>query len=351
MGERSGLGTGAAYAAHPHDMNSDLPSGVYWRSAQADDAVALLKFIQLAAQAQNSTATTTLHDIEALFQNPYFNVEHDSRLMLLPTDSTETIIGAAWVLVNQNTAELWFQTHPHIEQTAQVEEALFAWCFVRGCQWLNASTNSDLSPSTHWLYGISWQDDHQRCNLFLHYGFYPLRFFAKMQQELAPLVNTPLIVPTLEPYISIVPFEITHSELVRQAYNEIFQEDWHYHYIDVDEWQRDYIGKHGFFPQLSFTAWCGEEMVGFSLNHVLGEYTPSLQSVSGHITAIGVKPTWRKRGIAKALLHTSLNAFIAAGLPLSTLDVDSDNPNEALGLYIKAGFIPLRMVVYFGKQV
>jgi mycothiol synthase len=53
---------------------------------------------------------------------------------------------------------------------------------------------------------------------------------------------------------------------------------------------------------------------------------------------VGVTRAWRKRGIAPALLATTLRAIAEAGLDKAVLDVDSDSPTGALGLYTGLGF-------------
>ena len=59
---------------------------------------------------------------------------------------------------------------------------------------------------------------------------------------------------------------------------------------------------------------------------------------SSYIDLVGVTRAWRKRGIAPALLAKTLSAVAAEGLDKAVLDVDSDSPTGALGLYTGLGF-------------
>jgi mycothiol synthase len=88
-----------------------------------------------------------------------------------------------------------------------------------------------------------------------------------------------------------------------------------------------------FDPALWFVARQGDETVGFCL----GRRRNWQGSADGYISDVGVRPSHWRRGIAFALLTTALTAFAADGLATATLDVDADNPTEAVRLYRKAG--------------
>jgi ribosomal protein S18 acetylase RimI-like enzyme len=53
---------------------------------------------------------------------------------------------------------------------------------------------------------------------------------------------------------------------------------------------------------------------------------------------VGTLREHRGRGLAGALLRHSLLAYRDAGFDEAALDVDSDNPTGALGVYQRAGF-------------
>jgi ribosomal protein S18 acetylase RimI-like enzyme len=53
---------------------------------------------------------------------------------------------------------------------------------------------------------------------------------------------------------------------------------------------------------------------------------------------LGVERTWRGKGLAKALLATSFNAFGEAGLTHTMIGVDAENPTGAFRLYESVGY-------------
>ena len=57
--------------------------------------------------------------------------------------------------------------------------------------------------------------------------------------------------------------------------------------------------------------------------------------------------SWRGKRIAAALLARALDSYRDAGFDRAVLDVDSDSPTGAVGLYARMGFVPTtRRVIY-----
>lgn len=89
---------------------------------------------------------------------------------------------------------------------------------------------------------------------------------------------------------------------------------------------------------LSFLAMDGDEVAGLVIVDV-NEEDWLRQGYSGsYVSLVGVVASWRRKGVAPALLAASLRASRDAGLERVALDVDSENPSGALGLYTGMGF-------------
>ena len=58
----------------------------------------------------------------------------------------------------------------------------------------------------------------------------------------------------------------------------------------------------------------------------------------GHVDLIGVRPAWRGRGLAPALLAEVMHAYVASGMDTAGLSVDTGNASGALNLYLGMGF-------------
>lgn len=59
--------------------------------------------------------------------------------------------------------------------------------------------------------------------------------------------------------------------------------------------------------------------IGYALCAVEG-------NTSGHIVQMGVRPLWRRRGLAGMLLAEAMRRFRAEGLRYATLEVNVNNP-------------------------
>jgi ribosomal protein S18 acetylase RimI-like enzyme len=57
---------------------------------------------------------------------------------------------------------------------------------------------------------------------------------------------------------------------------------------------------------------------------------------------MGVVPSARRQGLAKALLAAAIASIVGTGAPKAALDVDSDNADGAGALYTSLGFDTIR---------
>ena len=100
-------------------------------------------------------------------------------------------------------------------------------------------------------------------------------------------------------------------------------------------------------PSLWVVARQGSEIVGYAIG--------SRQDLDGrevgYVAEVGVRPARRGRGIAFAVLSTTIAAFAEAGLPAATLNVDADNLTGAIRLYQKAGMHPVPQSVEWSKNL
>jgi ribosomal protein S18 acetylase RimI-like enzyme len=96
-----------------------------------------------------------------------------------------------------------------------------------------------------------------------------------------------------------------------------------------------------------FVAMDGEEIAGFALCHPAMSEDPEM----AWIYVVGVRPAWRRRGIALALLQHSFARLYQAGKPKVSLEVDAENPTGATRLYQKAGMQVARRQETFEKEL
>lgn len=169
-------------------------------------------------------------------------------------------------------------------------------------------------------------------HLYRRFGLRPVRWFEEMLRPLDPL---PPIAPPEN--VSLVPWEsVDRYELLDLA-NEAFADHWGSTPRVASTWDYE-LESDVVRPDLSFVAVADGRPVGYSLNaHYAGDEEVTGRR-DGWIESLGVARQWRRRGVARALIARSLEAFAEAGFTHAMLGVDSDNPSGAAGLYTRLGF-------------
>src|SRR5262245_33190180 len=163
--------------------------------------------------------------------------------------------------------------------------------------------------------------------LFESHGYQEARRFYEMAIEL-----------TEEPVETELPAGLVVDELrddeyetFYEALNESFAEHWEWHAEPFEEWIKRRQGQHrDEHGPVWFVVRDGEELAGVTRNDadVAG---------GGYVGAIGVRPAWRGKGIAKALLYRTFAEFWRRGTTRVTLDVDTQNETGAVKLYERVG--------------
>jgi mycothiol synthase len=165
--------------------------------------------------------------------------------------------------------------------------------------------------------------------LFESRGYRAVRRFYEMAIEL-----------TEEPPPAVVPAGLMVDELRDDEYkafydalNEAFAEHWEWHPQPFDEWlerrQGQHRDEHG---PIWFVVRDGDELAAVTRNDVK-------VAGAGYVGAIGVRPAWRGKGLAKALLQRTFAEFWRRGTTRVTLDVDAQNETGAVRLYERVGMV------------
>jgi mycothiol synthase len=141
---------------------------------------------------------------------------------------------------------------------------------------------------------------------------------------------------------TVVPFEIRpvlpeHHAALHAAIEECF------------------VGGHGFQPldyedylagvqdtDLWVVAWDGAEVAGLITNE---------REAEGSVDSpwVAVRPKYRRRGLASALLRRSLATMRANGIAVATLRTVAENENDSVGLYEKAGYRVIQRLPRYRK--
>ena len=163
--------------------------------------------------------------------------------------------------------------------------------------------------------------------LFESRGYREARRFYEMEIELTEAPSE----PTLPAGLVVDEMRDDEYEDFYEALNESFAEHWEWHPEPFEEWIKRRQGQHrDEHGPVWFVVRDGDELAGVTRNDadVAG---------GGYVGAIGVRPAWRGKGIAKALLYRSFAEFWRRGTTRVTLDVDTQNETGAVKLYERVG--------------
>jgi ribosomal protein S18 acetylase RimI-like enzyme len=177
--------------------------------------------------------------------------------------------------------------------------------------------------------------------LFESRGYREARRFYEMTIE---LTEDP-VVPEVPDGLAVDEVREGEERAFYDALNEAFAEHWEWHPTPFEEWferrQGQHHDEHG---PVWFVIRDGDELAAVTRND-------ADSAGGGYVGAIGVRPAWRGRGLAKVLLYRTFAEFWRRGTPRVTLDVDTENATGAVALYERVGMRVETCGVAFEKAV
>ncbi len=323
--------------AAPPSYRPEHPLIAQWRPATMDDIDDVCRLMQAIDVADHPNYLTTREEVEEEFGYSFVDLSVDSILGL----TAEGIPVAVGLVVMPPLAEtlvrsfLYGGVHPDVRGRG-IGRELLAWQRTRAEQ--QFAVSDKRLPA--WAMASADARAPQSERLLRHAGFEVVRYFVGLERDLADPIE--LVEPGEK--VRIVPFTDALSERTLVARTDSFRDHWGSQPMSEEQWQAWLDGT--FRADLSFLAvidgagaGSADEVVGFVLCQV-NEDDWATQGFSGaYIGMVGTTRAHRGRRIAPALLSRTLAACAAQGLQRVTLDVDSESPTGALGLYTRMGFV------------
>ncbi len=172
-------------------------------------------------------------------------------------------------------------------------------------------------------------------------GYEPVRGFRGMVIELEEEPAVP----------SVAGIEIRayrHPDEQRDAYDaqqEAFLDHWEHRPQPFEQWVQKRQGREPFDPSLWWIAESDGEIAGILYGEVKRD--PN----QGWVDVVGVRPAFRRRGIAEALLKTAFAEFFRRGERKIGLGVDAESPTGATRVYERAGMRTLWHAIVYEKEL
>ena len=308
------------------------PEGIHWRSLTADDAATLTDLAERISARDHPTWSESLDELDEELGHSWVEPARDG-VLALDADGR----AVAWGLVTSPPDP---ETVMRVFLSGGVDPAhrghgigrrLLAWQHARAQQLLSQS--SSTLPAWVMSYAADLAPEHG--NLLQRVGFEPARYFTTLECPLgqqAPSVELP-------DGVTVEPFSAELSEAVRSAKNASFADHWGSQPTSREGWESMQTLP-SFRPELCRIARVGDDVVGFVITEINEDDWERQGARSAYIGLVGTVREWRGRGLASALLADVLQAYRAADLDLAVLDVDTENPTGALGVYTRLGFAP-----------
>lgn len=178
-------------------------------------------------------------------------------------------------------------------------------------------------------------------------GYEPARWFYDMVAASLDGITA----PSMPEGLDLRP--VTHDQYRRiwEAEAEAFRDHWGEAEWTETDWERFDADPDHADPHLWRVAWDGDEVAGVVVTTVPVAENERHGRARVYVAGVSVRRPWRRRGLARALLASSLTAAREAGYTSASLGVDTDSPTGATSLYRSLGFEPERTFVAWRKPL
>ncbi len=311
------------------------------RPPTPSDLVAVHRLLRRVEEHDAIPIATPFAEFEDLLRDPNFDLALDARIV--ESDGAPVAWGRIWHRpsgVREERAYLAGVVDP-AHRGRGIGSSVLLWQMERAREILGRLANG----LPRYLRAVAYDFEAATLRLYARHGMSPVRYADELLRDLE---NLP---PALPPAgVAIVPWDLARSEQARLAQNEGFADHWGSTPLDRAAFEH-LIGSSQTNLGLSFLAIEGDRVVAVCLNG----YFPDDEAVTGRregwINNVSTLPSHRKRGIASALIATSLAAFKASGMTHSALGVDSANPTGAYHVYERLGYRPVRRSVTYQRAL
>ena len=208
-----------------------------------------------------------------------------------------------------------------------------------------AAEHGEVGPK--WLSSESIDTDPGCVALLRGDGYTAARYFYDM---VAPSLE-PIVAPPMPEGVELRPVVRDQYRTIWEASAEAFRDHWGENEWSEEDWTRFDANPHHADPRFWRIGWDGGQVAGAIVTIVPVEENERHGRRRVYVDMVSVRRQWRRRGLARALLASSLVAAREAGFTSASLGVDTDSPTGATELYRSLGFVPERTFTAWRKPL
>ncbi|PSL05289.1 acetyltransferase (GNAT) family protein [Haloactinopolyspora alba] len=337
----------AERAVAPERM-PELPddAGLTWRAVTASDVPEWYRLTSVVDDADEALERRTQAELAQMFEGGWRDARSDS---VAGFDVEGRMRAYAWsefrpATEGTHTPVGFGAVHPD-DRGRGLGRALIAWTEARARRQL---AGADVNLPARICFYVDEHNAGAR-RLVERAGFEPRRWYVGMRRDLSatlPAVQVP-------DGLAVVPYTRERDEQVRETHNEAFARDhWGSSPLDAEAWALNVIGGEAFRPDWSFVALdTAGTVVGYLVSGAYRQDWEPQGYTEGWTDLVAVRRPWRRHGVAASLLTVAMRAYAADGMQYAGLDVDTDNPTGALGLYTRLGYERQPGAVLLTKEI
>ena len=198
-----------------------------------------------------------------------------------------------------------------------------------------------------WLHSESIDADAGGVALLSGDGYAPARYFYEMVA--ASLEG--IVAPPMPDGLDLRPVSRDQYRTIWDASAEAFRDHWGENEWTEAEWSRFEVEPQHADPRFWRVGWDGDQVAGSIVTTVPTEENERHGRSRVYVSMVSVRRQWRRRGLARALLASSLVGARDAGFTSASLGVDADSPTGATDLYRSLGFEPQRTFTSWRKPL
>ena len=316
--------------------------GLAWRGADPQDVDGILALQNACVDVDGGVREVASEIADRFASAMIGSVESDT---LVGIDSTGQVIVSLWCHVLPKGTDAWKvyddnYIHPDHRSDEVVNFAL-DWWENRAIERL-AEQDDDL-PIRYHQHVYPTQPDHAA--FIESRGFTPAIYFDELRRDLSqPIPDIP--VPD---GLRLVNHSAIAPQDALELRNHAFADHRGSQPFTIEMWRtRENEFAH---PDASFAILDGDRPVSYVVSAVYPQDQEEKGYSEGWIEGVGTARSHRGLGLARLVICEAMKVFAADGLEYATLEVDTENPTGATGLYANLGFERVNGFIEYTRTV